>query len=210
MSSIDDIIQSYVDERLKKDIKEKNDTLLDLDFLNEDDENSQDAPDIIDDRPNTCKNEILDSDALSNRNEINKTEIDFDELIKINKMQLQLIRNLEQSQLALRNEIKTLKRNDNKEEQTDYYDEDDVNKDEDVLKENSVFTFIPDIVKKRRSLVPTYCGRPIVNHKRYQIDTCKSQGCIRCNLENLVRSGYPVGKLQEIRHNIANLPSRRH
>ena len=74
---------------------------------------------------------------------------------------------------------------------------------------NKVFDFIPSILQNKKHLVPTYCGRPIDDHRRFINDLCGTTGgCLRCNLDNLIKAGYSMHQLNETRKQISKLSSK--
>jgi hypothetical protein len=74
---------------------------------------------------------------------------------------------------------------------------------------NKIFDFIPSIVQSKKHLVPTYCGRPIEDHRRFVNDLCGKSGCLRCNLDNLIKAGYSIHQLNEVRKQISKLSTEK-
>lgn len=221
MSQIDDIIQSFVDERLadKKIIKDDSESeegfnlfeeeesdqeVVETNFF-ENSENSKEDEDI---------NEISSQDEndLDENKDINQNgNKDYQTLLKLNKIQSERIEKLEQDRHQITNlhrEIDNLKseitfikgRNNNSE--ASYSSDDQI---EESPSRNREFDFIPMIVRKKKKIKPMFCGRSISNYKRFTKDLCQHDGCIRCHLDKLIDNGYSIEKLREVREAFVHL-----
>lgn len=218
MSNIDDIINSYVKEKLQEETDTGNHSEeeegVSFDLFGGDDSSSSSSE--------SSSSNISEDKITSNVDE-NK---ELNELQRINREQKIKIKTLEENSKSiseLQSEINFLKqeilqikgkRKTQRLDETQRLDDKTLRLDETQLlnlsdgsessedqevKTNRTFDFIPNIVRKRRRVQPSYCGRAISTHRRFDQNVCARRGCIRCHLDNLVRSGYSVDRLREVR-----------
>jgi len=225
MSQIDDIIQSYVDERLanQKIIEDdsENESEGGFDLFDQESE-SIETTNIFDEDESISENKeetkISETTNYETKNYETKIsenrEIDYQELIKLNQIQSERIRKLEEDRnhigrlhreiANLKSEIVTIKEQkySKRTEMSSSESSDESSVDD---SQNREFDFIPMIVRKKKKIKPMFCGRSISNYKRFTKDLCQSHGCIRCHLDVLINNGYSIEKLREVREAFVRL-----
>tara|TARA_R100001163_G_C5068360_1_gene208487 strand:+ start:3762 stop:4583 length:822 start_codon:yes stop_codon:yes gene_type:complete len=161
--------------------------------------------------PNIIENNPVEKVNIANNKDLSISALDFEKLINLNKEQADRISRLENHQLVLKSEIDHMKSKRHTFEYRDKLADSTCESDDEdsIESKNSTFNYIPSIVKRKKAIIPTFCGRTIQNYRRYIEDKCQDPGCIRCHLDNLVGASYQIEKLQAVRQALVKLMDKK-